>query len=580
MTGIDRRRFLMAVAGTAAAGLADGTGAWATPTLSQARARAATYRALVRSLCAGPDGRFRHVDAAAAHRRYRRWYGASPASVRTRMLCSTSSSRRGVQATRSSPGGRRARVAEGEARSLPRHWPWRASAANRRRPRTSARRSALTLAPMSTILRRIIDLGAGATRDRVTRATTASTTTACSSPRRTPPGCGCGPTGRRCSPTRHARPTTPTVPARRAAGPRRADPRANADGVKVLLAAVPLPAVGQRPRGARRAAQHRRRDLLRLSPTASRRGLGGATSRPAATRRASTRAAARSSSGCRRRASAPAARGRASSSSATTAGTGASRRQRPTSHGFELVNEPNFQCGRSARRPPATIRSRSASLTAQAHGRADDADGGEGRRAIRRRHAALRAVVRRQRARRAHGDAIRRVRAASARRARRRSAIARPDRGLVAPQLHRPRAPLHRHEAQRMRALLPAAGRATAKARLPTVFVTEGGVRLSKMASYYPARIASRPRRSAGSRAGIAITATTGPAPASACSPSTRPTPTPASTPGCSTHGRQSCAGPLYACGRRCRRMRELASDEPSVPAVITTDPQAGEPMR
>ena len=85
MTGIDRRRFLLAVAGAAGAagaGLAGGTGAWAAPTLAQARAREATYRALLRSLCAGPDGRFRHVDPAAAYRRYRRWYGAQPAAVR------------------------------------------------------------------------------------------------------------------------------------------------------------------------------------------------------------------------------------------------------------------------------------------------------------------------------------------------------------------------------------------------------------------------------------------------------------------------------------------------------------------
>jgi hypothetical protein len=82
MTGIDRRRFLLAVAGAAGAGLAGGTGAWAAPTLTQTRARAATYRALVRSLRGGPDGRFRHVDPAAAYRRYRRWYSAQPASVR------------------------------------------------------------------------------------------------------------------------------------------------------------------------------------------------------------------------------------------------------------------------------------------------------------------------------------------------------------------------------------------------------------------------------------------------------------------------------------------------------------------
>jgi hypothetical protein len=82
MSGIDRRRFLLTVVGTAGAGLAGGVDAWAAPTPTQAQARAATYRALVRSLRGGPDGRFRHVDPAAAHRRYRRWYGAQPAAVR------------------------------------------------------------------------------------------------------------------------------------------------------------------------------------------------------------------------------------------------------------------------------------------------------------------------------------------------------------------------------------------------------------------------------------------------------------------------------------------------------------------
>ena len=80
MTGIDRRRFLLAIAGTAGAGLAGGVDAWAAPAPTQARA--ATYRALVRSLRGGPDGRFRHVDPAAAHRRYRRWYDAQPGAVR------------------------------------------------------------------------------------------------------------------------------------------------------------------------------------------------------------------------------------------------------------------------------------------------------------------------------------------------------------------------------------------------------------------------------------------------------------------------------------------------------------------
>jgi hypothetical protein len=82
MSGIDRRRFLLAVAGTAGASLAGGVDAWAAPTPTLAQARAATYRALVRSLGGAPDGRFRHVDPAAAYRRYRRWYGAQPAAVR------------------------------------------------------------------------------------------------------------------------------------------------------------------------------------------------------------------------------------------------------------------------------------------------------------------------------------------------------------------------------------------------------------------------------------------------------------------------------------------------------------------
>ena len=82
MAGIDRRRFLLAAATTAGAGLAGGATAWAGPVQAPAQARAATYRALVRALRAAPDGRFRHVDPRAAHRRYARWYAAQPDAIR------------------------------------------------------------------------------------------------------------------------------------------------------------------------------------------------------------------------------------------------------------------------------------------------------------------------------------------------------------------------------------------------------------------------------------------------------------------------------------------------------------------
>jgi hypothetical protein len=82
MTGMDRRQFLLAGAGATGAALAGGTGAWAASARRPVDARAATYRALVRALRAAPDGRFRHADAATAHRRYTRWYVAQPDVVR------------------------------------------------------------------------------------------------------------------------------------------------------------------------------------------------------------------------------------------------------------------------------------------------------------------------------------------------------------------------------------------------------------------------------------------------------------------------------------------------------------------
>jgi hypothetical protein len=82
MTGIDRRRFLIAAAGTAGAALAGSAGSLTPPAGAAGDARAATYRALVRALRAAPDGRFRHTDPHAAHRRYARWYAAQPDAVR------------------------------------------------------------------------------------------------------------------------------------------------------------------------------------------------------------------------------------------------------------------------------------------------------------------------------------------------------------------------------------------------------------------------------------------------------------------------------------------------------------------
>lgn len=79
MAGIDRRRFLFVAVATGA-GLASGASAWAAPVRRQARAT--TYRALVRTLRAAPDGRFRHADPRTAYRRYARWYAAQPDAIR------------------------------------------------------------------------------------------------------------------------------------------------------------------------------------------------------------------------------------------------------------------------------------------------------------------------------------------------------------------------------------------------------------------------------------------------------------------------------------------------------------------
>jgi hypothetical protein len=83
MASIDRRGFLLAAAASAVA-----AAPWwrsvpvaaASPALSVRRA--ATFRALVRSLHGAPDGRFGVVGAVAAERRFARWYAAQDAAVR------------------------------------------------------------------------------------------------------------------------------------------------------------------------------------------------------------------------------------------------------------------------------------------------------------------------------------------------------------------------------------------------------------------------------------------------------------------------------------------------------------------
>jgi hypothetical protein len=82
MAGIDRRQFLFAAVGAAGAGVAGGAGARAAAIGGPAAARAETYRALVRALRAAPDGRFRHADPRAAHRRYVGWYALQPDAVK------------------------------------------------------------------------------------------------------------------------------------------------------------------------------------------------------------------------------------------------------------------------------------------------------------------------------------------------------------------------------------------------------------------------------------------------------------------------------------------------------------------
>jgi hypothetical protein len=81
MAGIDRRRFLFVAAAATGAGFAGGATAWGGSMRTPAVTRAATYRALVRALRAAPDGRFRHADPRAAHRRYARWYAAQPHAI-------------------------------------------------------------------------------------------------------------------------------------------------------------------------------------------------------------------------------------------------------------------------------------------------------------------------------------------------------------------------------------------------------------------------------------------------------------------------------------------------------------------
>jgi hypothetical protein len=82
MAGIDRRQFLLVVAGATGSGLAAGATAWAARARKSVDTRAATYRALVRALRAAPDGRFRHVDPDVAYGRYARWRAAQPDAVK------------------------------------------------------------------------------------------------------------------------------------------------------------------------------------------------------------------------------------------------------------------------------------------------------------------------------------------------------------------------------------------------------------------------------------------------------------------------------------------------------------------
>lgn len=85
MTAIDRRRFLFdaAAAGAMAiGGCRQGAAALAATQRVLAAPRAATFRAMARSLRDAPDGRFRAVGAVAAQRRFARWYAGQGAAER------------------------------------------------------------------------------------------------------------------------------------------------------------------------------------------------------------------------------------------------------------------------------------------------------------------------------------------------------------------------------------------------------------------------------------------------------------------------------------------------------------------
>ena len=85
---IDRRSFLLGAAGAACGVVGVGCWRWA-PVAVAARPvlsarRAATLRALVRSLQAAPDGRFGAVSVATAERRFGRWYAGQGVEGRAR----------------------------------------------------------------------------------------------------------------------------------------------------------------------------------------------------------------------------------------------------------------------------------------------------------------------------------------------------------------------------------------------------------------------------------------------------------------------------------------------------------------
>ena len=415
---------------------------------------------------------------------------------------------------------------------------------------------------MSATLRRIIDLGLGRRpRARARPATCASTTTARSSPRR-------GASWVRLWadwPTLQPDPARPPDDPDGAGAPFLAalDDQiraANEDGIKVLLQLYRFPLWANGLEALGRPAQHRRRDLARVRRPHRRPRPGRPTSPRARPGARTIRAAGRSSSRLPPEGVGPGSAWARFFAFVYDRWHLGRRGSGPYVHGFELVNEPNFQWW--PQRAPAAGADPFALGDADRPGAAgaDDAHRRAASPPARGGDTLLFAPsfadseVRGRTV--TQYDELTAARC-STRSPRSATSPGRTRSGPTTTTRTSSGAPTDT-KLQRMRALLAGRWTGLAEGAAPTVWVTEGGVRLARMAAYYPAedRLAG-PGAELAARLGAPLPRRRARAPASGCSPSTRRTPSPASTAGCSSRGPPSCGVRRTPSGRRSRASAE-----------------------